>query len=180
MKVIFLTIFFLFSGINFVQAQTYESVGILQPVERTKVKKSKTKIYAVESLPLTPIDFALNIEVVLLRDSVTGFRVVIKVSNREIAFDDKNEPNAARLRIFARVMSENKNVSIFEEKLYVTLDKSYAESMKESINYRKAFELPPGKYKIDVILTDEQTGSRGIKTLRVEIPDSASLKSSTI
>lgn len=172
MKNLIFPLLFLFSGFVFARAQTYETIGILQPLEPLKMKKVKPKNLAVESLPITSIDFDLKIETVNLPNTSTGFALILNVPNREIVFEDNNVLSEAYLNIFGRVVAENKKDSIFEEKLLIRLDKStLEETMKKSVTYRKIFELAPGKYRIDIIVRDTKSGNRGIRSERFEILD---------
>jgi len=176
MKNIVLLLLFLLTGLIVTKAQTYETIGVLQPFQETKVKKSDMKKIAVESLDLTSIDFDISLETITLPNSTTGLAVSIKIPNKEIVFEDRNKISEAYLNIFGRVTSLDKKRSFFEERLLINLSKDKDEAMKDTTTYRKVYELAPGIYKIEIVVKDTKSGNKGIRAVGFEIPRPSLMK----
>lgn len=175
MKKIILISLLIFFGLITSQAQNYETIGILQPLPIKKTEKSKIKAEENHFEPYG-VDFDARTEAVNLPNLTTGFLLIVNIPNRELAFEDKNENSEAYVKIYGRVMSEDKKMGgIFEEKLLIKQNKTTIDkAVKTLITYRKIFELPEGKYKIDILVKDDNTGYRGIQSLKFEISDSKS------
>jgi hypothetical protein len=154
-------------------AQTYETIGILQPLAGKKTGKVKKFDGYAEYIDDTPLGFEIKVDPGKLPNSADGFLLTVTVNNQELVFDDNDENIEASLNIFLRVLKQDgKSGGTFEERFLIKINQADKdEALKSASTYRNYFELPAGSYKIDVILRDAKSGFRGIQSGKFEIPD---------
>ena len=113
---------------------------------------------------------------------VTAFTV--QTENKDLTFTDSGGVQLARMNIFGRITSvSGRRAGIFEDPVTATATPSELADAKERKSaYQKAVALPPGTYKVDVIVRDVASGATGVRHVGFTVPkyDAKQLSTSTL
>ena len=108
----------------------------------------------------------------------------VQTDNRELVFEDRGGLQTARLNIFGKVWTvTDRKLGAFEETVTTTAtSEELAEARERQSVYGKALILPPGKYRLDVLLRDISSGAVGFQQLAFTVPrlDNSKLQISSI
>jgi GWxTD domain-containing protein len=132
----------------------------------------------------SPLDFDLRIDFFRQSDERVMTAFTIQTENKDLSFENVGGIQRAQMNIFGRIMSVNgRRVGIFEDS--VTTDATPEEliSAKERKSaYGKVVPLPPGTYKVDVIVRDVRSGATRIRQQGFTVPkyDPKQLSTSTL
>ncbi|HEX5708565.1 MAG TPA: GWxTD domain-containing protein [Pyrinomonadaceae bacterium] len=131
-----------------------------------------------------PLDFDVRVD--FFRQSedrvVTAF--TIQVENKDLSFKDVGGVQTARANIFGRITSvAGRRISTFEDPVTATATVEELAARKDQKSaYQKAVPLPPGTYKLDVMVRDINSGATQVKPVGFTVPryDQKLLSTSTI
>jgi GWxTD domain-containing protein len=131
-----------------------------------------------------PLDFDVRVD--FFRQSedrvVTAF--TIQVENKDLAFKDIGGVQTARANIFGRITSvAGRRISTFEDPVTATATVEDLAARKDQKSaYQKAVPLPPGTYKLDVMVRDINSGATQVRPIGFTVPkyDEKLLSTSTI
>src|SRR5947207_261069 len=131
-----------------------------------------------------PLNFDVRVD--FFRQSeervITAF--TIQAENKDLVFQDSGGLQQARMNIFARVTSvAGRRVTTFEDPVITTATpQELTEAKDRKSAYQKAIPLPPGTYKVDVVVRDVTSGATGIRHVGFTVPryDSQKLSTSTL
>lgn len=119
-----------------------------------------------------PLDFDLRVDFFRQSDERVITAFTIQTENKELVFEQIGGLETARMNIFGRITAvAGKRSGIFEDS--VTTNASpveLSEAKDRKSVYQKAIALTPGTYKVDVVVRDVSSGSRGIRTLGFTVP----------
>ena len=132
----------------------------------------------------SPLNFDLRVDFFRQSDEKVITAFTIQAENKDLVFQDSGGVLTAKLNIFGKITSvSGRRVGIFEDPVETLATPSELTSMKERKSaYQKALALPPGTYKVDVIVRDVASGATQIKRLGFTVPkyDAAKLSTSTL
>ncbi len=145
--------------------------GLMHPpaVKFSDLQSALTDSPVIDNNPL-----AFDIRVDFFRQSedrvITTF--TIQTSNKELQFKDEGGLATARMNIFGRVTAvSGKRSGIFEDSVVTNATaEELADARERKSVYQKAIALPPGTYKVDVVVRDVGTGNKGIVPLGFVVP----------
>jgi GWxTD domain-containing protein len=131
-----------------------------------------------------PLNFDMRVD--FFRQSeervITAF--TIQAENKDLVFEDSGGVQTARLNIFGRITAvSGRRAGIFEDPVITTATTTELAEMKDRKSaYQKAVPLPPGTYKVDVIVRDVASGATGVRHLGFTVPkyESGKLSASTL
>jgi GWxTD domain-containing protein len=131
-----------------------------------------------------PLDFNMRVDFFRLSDERVITTFTIQTENKDLVFQDSGGLQKATLNIFGRITAlSGRRAGIFEDPVTTeaTTDELTTAKTGKSA-YQKAVALPPGRYKVDVIVRDVASGATGIRNLGFEVPkyDTAKLSTSTL
>jgi GWxTD domain-containing protein len=131
-----------------------------------------------------PLDFDLRVDFFRQSEDRVIVTFTVQTDNKELQFVDEGGLDAAKLNVFGRITAvSGKRSGIFEDAVttYATRDE-LAEAKERKSIYQKAVALPPGTYKVDVVVRDVETGNRGIVNKGFTVPryDEKKLSTSTL
>lgn len=131
-----------------------------------------------------PLDIDMRIDYYRQSDERVITAFTIQTENKELAFEDVGGIQTARMNIFAKITSvAGRRVGVFED---VVTAQATAEELVDTKGrksaYGKSVPLPPGTYRVDVVVRDINSGATAIKRLGFTVPkyDSKQLASSTL
>ena len=123
-------------------------------------------------LDSNPLKFDLRVDFFRQSDDRVIAAFTVQTGNKELTFEQVGGLQQATMNIFGRVTAvSGKRSGIFEDS--VTADASaveLAEAKDRKSVYQKAIALAPGTYKVDVVVRDVKSGSKGIQNLGFVVP----------
>lgn len=128
-----------------------------------------------------PLDFDVRVDFFRQSDDRVITTFTVQANNRELQFKEEGGLQTARMNIFGRVTAvTGKRSGIFEDSVVsnATVEELSELRDKRSV-YQKAIALTPGVYKVDVVVRDVNTGTRGIQNLGFTVPKYDDKKLST-
>lgn len=99
--------------------------------------------------------------------------LTLQTDNSELTFTDSGGLQTARMNIFGWVTTvANRRVGKFEDSVTATATAEELSStrMRKSA-YARAFILEPGRYKVDLIVRDVESGATGVKHVGFQVPE---------
>jgi GWxTD domain-containing protein len=131
-----------------------------------------------------PLNFDMRIDFFRQSDERVVTAFTIQTENKELTFKDVGGVQTARMNIFGRITSvAGRRVGVFEDAVTATAtnDELIAAKGRKSA-YGKTVPLPPGTYRVDVIVRDLESGATQVKHLGFTVPkyDAKQLSTSTL
>jgi GWxTD domain-containing protein len=132
----------------------------------------------------SPLAFDLRVDYFRQADDRVMTAFTIQTENRDLTFKDVGGIQRARMNIFGRIMAVNgRRVGIFEDSVTTDATPEELVNAKERKSaYGKVVPLPPGTYKVDVVVRDIESGATAIQRLGFTVPkyDPKQLSTSTL
>src|SRR5437763_1564286 len=131
-----------------------------------------------------PLNFDLRVDFFRQSDDRVITAFTIQTDNQNLVFKDSGGLQQAQLNIFGRITHvSGRRAGVFEDPVITraTVDElSDTKALKSA--YQKAVALPPGNYKLDVIVRDIESGATGVRHVAVVVPkyETGKLSTSTL
>ena len=123
-------------------------------------------------LDSNPLVFDLRVDFFRQSDDRVITAFTVQAGNKELTFDQIGGLQQATMNIYGRISAvSGKRSGIFEDS--VTADATaaeLAETKDRKSVYQKAIALAPGTYKVDVVVRDVKSGTKGIQNLGFVVP----------
>ncbi|MGB8508256.1 MAG: GWxTD domain-containing protein [Pyrinomonadaceae bacterium] len=118
------------------------------------------------------LDFSYKIDFYRQSDERVITAVTIQTDNKDVTFKDAGGIQEAKLNIFGRITSvAGRRVTTFEDPVTTTATVEELTDAKDRKSvYQKALPLPPGTYKVDVMVRDINSGSQAVKHIGFTVP----------
>jgi len=161
---------------NFMREQDmpFRRLEIITALQRPPQVKYTDLQASLESpvIDTNPLDFDVRIDFFRQSENQVISAFTVQVDNRELTFKEEGGLPTAKINIFGRITSvTGKRMGIFEDSVTTNASPQELAEIKEKKSvYQKAIALPPGRYKIDVIVRDVESGSRGVRSIGFEVP----------
>ncbi|GIU81496.1 MAG: hypothetical protein KatS3mg006_0560 [Pyrinomonadaceae bacterium] len=156
------------------QDMPFRRLEIITALQRPPQIKYTDLQASLESpvIDTNPLDFDVRIDFFRQSENQVISAFTVQVDNREVTFKEEGGLPTAKINIFGRITSvAGKRMAIFEDSVTTNASPQELAEMKEKKSvYQKAVALPPGRYKIDVIVRDVESGSRGVRSIGFEVP----------
>jgi GWxTD domain-containing protein len=119
-----------------------------------------------------PLNFDLQIDFFRQSDERVITAFTIQAENRELTFTDSGGLQTARMNIFGKITSlAGRRAGVFEDPVVTTATvQELTEAKERKSAYQKAVPLPPGTYKVDVVVRDVVSGATGIRHIGFTVP----------
>lgn len=131
-----------------------------------------------------PIDFDVRIDYFRQSESQVMTTFTVQADNKELKFMPKGGLETAEMNIFGRITSVSQRRSgTFEDSVSTNATAGELADMRDRKSvYQKAIALAPGIYKVDVVVRDVNTGTKGVRSLGFTVPkyDEKKLSTSTM
>lgn len=131
-----------------------------------------------------PLNFDVRVDFFRQSDERVITAITIQVENKDLVFQDSGGLLQSRINIFGKITAvSGRRAGVFEDPVitYATAaELSDAKDRKSA--YQKAVALPPGTYKVDVIVRDVASGATGVRHIALPVPkyDPQKLSTSTL
>lgn len=163
-------------GQNFMREQDnpFRRMEIIANLQRPPQVKFSDLQSTIDSpiIDNNPLDFDLRVDFFRQSDDRVITAFTLQTDNKELVFEQIGGLETARMNIFGRITAvAGKRSGIFEDSVTTNASPSeLAEAKERKSIYQKAVALTPGTYKVDVIVRDVASGSRGVRTLGFTVP----------
>ena len=158
-----------------VQQSPFEVLNLLADLDRDQ-PVNRNFIGASTDTPIVDdnrINFETQFNYFRMSDGRVGAVLTVQTDNDELQFANSGGLETARLNIFGRVFSvANRRVAKFEDSVTTTATSQELAAIRNRKSaYAKTFMLEPGRYRIDVIVRDIQSGAAGLKQIWFVVPE---------
>ena len=131
-----------------------------------------------------PLNFDVRVDFFRQSDERVITAITIQVDNKDLVFQDSGGLQQARINIFGRITSvAGRRAGVFEDPVITTATtEELSDARERKSAYQKAVALPPGTYKVDVIVRDVASGATGVRHIALPVPkyDPTKLSTSTL
>jgi hypothetical protein len=119
-----------------------------------------------------PITSTVQISYFKQSDDRAIVAFTVQADNRDLVFRDVGGIQTARLNISGRITSvAGRSVGFFEDALATTATTSeLVEAKGRKSAYQKAVSLPPGRYRVDLLVRDMESGAASQQHVGFEVP----------
>ena len=140
-----------------------------QPFERNFLG-TKTPTPIVDD---NPLNFETQLNYFKQSDNRVLAVLTVQANNDQLSFANSGGVETARLNIFGRVITiANRQIGKFEDSVTPTAtSQELSTTRTRKSAYARAFILDPGRYRVDVIVRDIQSGAAGIKQVGFVVPE---------
>ena len=167
------------SNLNFRRAQDspFERLQLLANLQRPPSVKFADLQTALDSTSSgaqdsNPLGFDIRVDFFRQSDDKVVTAITVQMENSQLAFQDRGGIQEARVNIFGKIIGvSGKRFGIFEDPVITqatAVELSQAKDRKSA--YQKAVPLPPGDYKVQVIVRDIASGATGIQSIPFKVP----------
>lgn len=131
-----------------------------------------------------PLNFDVRVDFFRQSDERVITAFTIQTDNSNLTFTDSGGLQQAQLNIFGKITHvSGRRAGIFEDPVITRATvEELTEAKDRKSAYQKAVPLPPGRYKLDVIVRDVNSGATGVRHIDVPVPkyDPNKLATSTL
>jgi GWxTD domain-containing protein len=154
------------------------------PVIKNKELADLITLTGTGEIEENPLDFDMRVDFYRMSEQNVVTAFTIQTENKELTFADVGGVQTARMNIFGRITSvAGRRVAVFED---VVTTSATAEELVTARDrksaYGKSVPLPPGTYRVDVVVRDVNSGATRIKRQGFTVPkyDPKQLSTSTL
>ena len=140
-----------------------------QPVNRNYIQTGTDTPIADDSA----INFETQFNYFRQSDNRVLALLTVQTDNDELKFTNSGGLETARLNIFGKVLSvANRSVGRFEDTVTTTATSEELSTIRNRKSaYAKGLILNPGRYRVDVIVRDIETGAFGVRRVGFVVPE---------
>lgn len=152
---------------EFTRLDLYASIFKPPPIKFKDLKAVVTSKLSEQLLP-----FDVRTDFVRITDETVLTPVTLQVANRDLEFQNKNGVMHAVMDIFGQVTTlSGRIVNTFEKSLVVDVPEAeFQRYVDRKSVYQEALPLRPGRYKLSLVLKDDNNGHMGSTELGFVVP----------
>ena len=141
-------------------------------VKRTSFDRTRTGMPAVD---YDSLNFDIEVNYFRHSDNLVLAAFTIQADNKELVFQERGGLPTARLNIIGKITTiADRRVGGFEDAVLTTAMPGELIAAKDRKSaYAKAVLLQPGRYRLDVMVRDVESGAAGIRSYGFHAPDYA-------
>lgn len=168
------------------QDSPFSRLQILTDLQRPPQIKFNELASAVNTpiIEDNPLSFDLRVDFFRQSDERVITAFTIQTDNQNLVFKDSGGLAQAQLNIFAKITHvSGRRAGVFEDPVITRATQEELTDAKDRKSaYQKAVALAPGRYRVDVIVRDIESGATGVRHQGFEVPkyDTAKLSTSTL
>jgi GWxTD domain-containing protein len=168
------------------QDSPFSRLQILADLQRPPQIKFNDLASAVNTpiIEDNPLNFDVRVDYFRQSDERVITAFTVQTDNSNLVFKDSGGVQQAQLNIFGKITHvSGRRAGVFEDPV---ITRATAEELSETkamkSAYQKAVALPPGNYKLDVIVRDIESGATGVRHVPVVVPkyETGKLSTSTL
>jgi GWxTD domain-containing protein len=167
-----------FGMANYQRAQDspFEVMNLMASLERDQPAERRLLSGGLLNTPVVdenPLQFDHQFNFFRQSDNRVLAALTLQTENSELTFTDSGGLKIARMNIFGRITTvADRRVGNFEDSVTTTAttDELSSAKMRKSA-YARTFLLTPGRYRVDVIVRDVETGAYGKRSIGFVVPE---------
>lgn len=119
-----------------------------------------------------PLSFDMRVDFFRQSDDRVVTAFTVQTDNKDLVFQDSGGIQQARVNVFGRIVGvSGRRFGTFEDPIITRATVAeLADAKDRKSAYQKAVALPPGTYKVNVIVRDVSSGATGYKSLGFTVP----------
>jgi len=166
-----------FGTVNYTRAQDspFEVLQLLRDLERDQPFERNFLGTSTQTpiADFNPVNFETQFNYFKQSDGRVIVFLTIQTDNDQLAFKNSGGVETARLNIYGRVITlANRSAGKFEDSVITTVTSAELSSTRNTKSaYARAFTLAPGRYRVDLMVRDMETGATGIKHEGFVVPE---------
>lgn len=158
-----------------VQDSPFEVMDLMSGLERDLTVDRNFFGGSILNTPIADPDaISLDTQINYFRQSDNRVVAVLTVQadNSDLAFTNSGGLEVARLNIFGKLTSvANRPAGKFEDSVTTTATSEELSTMRSRKSvYAKGFILEPGRYRVDVVVRDVESGAAGLRQMGFVVP----------
>lgn len=167
------------------QDSPFRRLEVLTALQRPpQVKFADLEKLAGEQSPIidnNPLDFDVRVDFFRQSEDRVIATFTVQADNKELVFQNEGGLETAKMNIFGKITAvSGKRAGTFEDSVSTSsTPEELAEAKDRKSAYQKAYALPPGTYRVNVVVRDVISGKSGVRSLPVNVPRYESEKLST-
>jgi len=166
----------------------FEKLDLLYKLSRPpKVKFNDLKGIAESDLPKPSFDVlsaALNINLLRVTDTAVMTSFTVEMENQDLVYKDIGGLPQAAINIYAKITNvSGRRARMFEDVVTSSFTpEALAIGQQQKSTYNNIIVLPPGNYKIDLVVRDVNSGRTGVLRTGFTVPkyEEGKLSTSTL
>src|SRR6184192_4139099 len=131
-----------------------------------------------------PLNFDVRVDFFRQSDERVITAFTVQTDSQNLVFKDSGGLQEATLNIFGKITHvSGRRAGVFEDPVTTrATPEELTEAKERKSAYQKAVALTPGRYRLDVIVRDVNSGATGVRHVGFEVPkyDTAKLSTSTL
>ncbi len=155
-----------------------------RPPQVNSILENSLVTSSTGALEDSALDVSARVDFFRASDERVMTALTVQTDNRDLQFKDVGGVQTARLNIYGRVMSvSGRRVTSFEDPVVTTATVDELVDMKDRKSaYQRVLPLPPGTYKVDLLIRDINSATQQIKQIGFTVPkyDPTKLSASTL
>lgn len=166
-----------FGSANYTRAQDspFEVMSLFIDLERDQ-PVNRNYIGATTDTPVaddSAINFETQINFFRQSDNRVLAMLTVQTENDDLQFTNSGGLETARLNIFGKVLSvTHQRIGKFEDTVTTTATSEELSTIrKRKSAYAKGLILNPGRYRVDVVVRDVESGAYGVKQVGFVVPE---------
>lgn len=164
---------------EFTQLDTYAKIFQPPPVKFNDLRSAVSHRIIDNTLP-----FQVMTDYIRLTDEMDLVPITVQVGTRNLEFQNKNGVMVATMDIYGQLSTlSGKVATTFEKELVANVPKDdFASYSTHQQIYQNILPLHPGRYKLTIVLKDENSGHMGTTAIGIIVPEypEHSLESSSL
>ena len=150
-----------------IQLDRFTKVDVL-----TRTELSDLSTVLASHLSHHQLPFKVRADSIPLTNATVLVPVMLEVRNPDLQFEPRGDAKVARLKVFGEFSTlSGRIVEEFARELSLEIPESdYPKHVQASTLYEQLVPLPPGIYRLTVVLKDVASGRAGLTNLRAEVP----------
>ncbi len=166
-----------FGRVNYMRAEDspFQVMDLITSLDRDQPNE-RNYLSTLTNTPTVddnPINFDTQFNYFRQSDNSVMAVLTVQTDNSQITFTDSGGLQTARMNIFGWVTTvANRRMGKFEDSVSTTATVAELSSarMRKSA-YARAFILNPGRYRIDVMVRDVESGAMGVRHVGFQVPE---------
>jgi GWxTD domain-containing protein len=155
-----------------------------RPPQVNSVLENSLVTSSTGALEDSALDVSARVDFFRASDERVMTALTVQTDNKDLSFKDIGGVQTARLNIYGRVMSvSGRRVTSFEDPVVTTATVDELTNLKDRKSvYQRVLPLPPGTYKVDLLIRDITSATQQIKQIGFTVPkyDASKLSASTL
>jgi len=141
------------------------------PPAPERVNKEEVRV----TLRTNPLMFDVRVDFAKGDARTALVPITLQVANRELMYVDKGGIEHASLELYGRLTTLSGHVAgTFDEPLRLQVPTETLEKFLSNVSlYQEALSLRPGRYRLDIVLKDVNSGKVGVFSRSITVPDFA-------